>query len=204
MLEKYFFPSCNWCHQNCIRLLCFKINHVVPQIGHDVDHFTSPEGVPGVPETNFNNRPNSFKVLSPPRTCVVMFTYQLLLNWTDELEAIHHSAIPATDKTFATRLTTVWMKRLRQLVLERLLQKSLMSMQPPLKTPTATTEAHEERESTEDVSSKKGRKFGRQSSDKSTKWRHKSMIRTGLAAGALIIVLLYWTSCWCPCNCPGL
>ena len=133
MLEKYFFPSCNWCHQNCIRLLCFKINHVVPQIGHDVDHFTSPEGVPGVPETNFNNRPNSFKVLSPPRTCVVMFTYQLLLNWTDELEAIHHSAIPATDKTFATRLTTVWMKRLRQLVLERLLQKSLMSMQPPSK-----------------------------------------------------------------------
>ena len=42
------------------------------QVGHDVDHFTSPEGVPGVPETNFNNRPNSFRILSPPRTCVVM------------------------------------------------------------------------------------------------------------------------------------
>ncbi|KAJ6351985.1 hypothetical protein OIU76_001239 [Salix suchowensis] len=41
------------------------------RVGHDVDHFTSPEGMPGVPETNFNNRPNSFKVLSPPRTCVV-------------------------------------------------------------------------------------------------------------------------------------
>ncbi|XP_073275116.1 1,4-alpha-glucan-branching enzyme-like isoform X2 [Primulina huaijiensis] len=40
------------------------------RIGHDVDHFTMPEGIPGVPETNFNNRPNSFKVLSPPRTCV--------------------------------------------------------------------------------------------------------------------------------------
>ncbi|KAL7116504.1 hypothetical protein ACP275_03G009000 [Erythranthe tilingii] len=40
-------------------------------VSHDVDHFTTPEGVPGVPETNFNNRPNSFKVLSPPRTCVV-------------------------------------------------------------------------------------------------------------------------------------
>ncbi|KAL2895575.1 1 4-alpha-glucan-branching enzyme 1 chloroplastic/amyloplastic [Bienertia sinuspersici] len=36
------------------------------RVGHDVDHFTNPEGIPGVPETNFNNRPNSFKVLSPP------------------------------------------------------------------------------------------------------------------------------------------
>lgn len=44
------------------------------QVGHDADHFTSPEGIPGVPETNFNNRPNSFKVLSPPRTCVVWLT----------------------------------------------------------------------------------------------------------------------------------
>ncbi|KAG6402412.1 hypothetical protein SASPL_134605 [Salvia splendens] len=43
------------------------------RVAHDSDHFTSPEGVPGVPETNFNNRPNSFKVLSPPRTCVVYY-----------------------------------------------------------------------------------------------------------------------------------
>ncbi|PON90456.1 Glycoside hydrolase [Trema orientale] len=43
------------------------------RVGHDVDHFTSPEGIPGVPETNFNNRPNSFKVLSPSRTCVVYY-----------------------------------------------------------------------------------------------------------------------------------
>ncbi|XP_073140398.1 1,4-alpha-glucan-branching enzyme 1, chloroplastic/amyloplastic-like isoform X2 [Henckelia pumila] len=43
------------------------------RVGHDVDHFTMPEGIPGVPETNFNNRPNSFKVLSPPRTCVVYY-----------------------------------------------------------------------------------------------------------------------------------
>ncbi|KAG5613596.1 hypothetical protein H5410_024877 [Solanum commersonii] len=41
--------------------------------GHDVDHFTSPEGIPGVPETNFNGRPNSFKVLSPARTCVAYY-----------------------------------------------------------------------------------------------------------------------------------
>ncbi|XP_050234417.1 1,4-alpha-glucan-branching enzyme 1, chloroplastic/amyloplastic-like [Mercurialis annua] len=43
------------------------------RVGHDVDHFTSPEGIPGVPETNFNNRPNSFKILSPPRTCVAYY-----------------------------------------------------------------------------------------------------------------------------------
>ncbi|PRQ27341.1 putative 1,4-alpha-glucan branching enzyme [Rosa chinensis] len=43
------------------------------RVGHDVDHFTFPEGIPGVPETNFNGRPNSFRVLSPPRTCVVYY-----------------------------------------------------------------------------------------------------------------------------------
>ncbi|VVA25717.1 PREDICTED: 1 [Prunus dulcis] len=43
------------------------------RVGHDVDHFTFPEGIPGVPETNFNNRPNSFKVLSPAHTCVVYY-----------------------------------------------------------------------------------------------------------------------------------
>ncbi|KAK6939075.1 Alpha-amylase/branching enzyme, C-terminal all beta [Dillenia turbinata] len=43
------------------------------RVGHNVDHFTNPEGIPGVPETNFNNRPNSFKVLSPARTCVVYY-----------------------------------------------------------------------------------------------------------------------------------
>ncbi|KAJ6819645.1 1,4-alpha-glucan-branching enzyme 1, chloroplastic/amyloplastic-like [Iris pallida] len=43
------------------------------RVDHDVDHFTSPEGIPGVPETNFNNRPNSFKVLVPARTCLVYY-----------------------------------------------------------------------------------------------------------------------------------
>ncbi|GAQ80177.1 starch branching enzyme [Klebsormidium nitens] len=36
-----------------------------------VDHFTSPEGEPGKPETNFNNRPNSFLTGAPPRTAQV-------------------------------------------------------------------------------------------------------------------------------------
>lgn len=43
------------------------------RVGHDVDHFTNPEGTPGVPETNFNNRPNSFMVLSPAHTCVAYY-----------------------------------------------------------------------------------------------------------------------------------
>ncbi|XP_047325240.1 1,4-alpha-glucan-branching enzyme-like isoform X1 [Impatiens glandulifera] len=43
------------------------------RVDNDVEHFTSPEGIPGVPETNFNNRPNSFKVLSPSRTCVAYY-----------------------------------------------------------------------------------------------------------------------------------
>lgn len=43
------------------------------RVGHDANHFTSPEGIPGVPETNFNNRPNSFKVLAPARTCVAYY-----------------------------------------------------------------------------------------------------------------------------------
>ncbi|XP_057468700.1 1,4-alpha-glucan-branching enzyme 1, chloroplastic/amyloplastic-like isoform X1 [Actinidia eriantha] len=56
------------------------------RVGHDVDHFTSPEGIPGVPETNFNNRPNSFKVLSPPRTCVVYYRVDENLEESDGLE----------------------------------------------------------------------------------------------------------------------
>ncbi|KAJ8762114.1 hypothetical protein K2173_007264 [Erythroxylum novogranatense] len=43
------------------------------RVCHDADHFTTPEGIPGVPDANFNNRPNSFKVLSPPRTCVAYY-----------------------------------------------------------------------------------------------------------------------------------
>eukprot|EP01026_Neomeris_dumetosa_P075611 TRINITY_DN80114_c0_g1_i3.p1 TRINITY_DN80114_c0_g1~~TRINITY_DN80114_c0_g1_i3.p1 ORF type:complete len:614 (-),score=89.52 TRINITY_DN80114_c0_g1_i3:247-1854(-) len=40
------------------------------RVGHDVDHFTHHEGTPGVPETNFNDRPHSMMVLSPSRTVV--------------------------------------------------------------------------------------------------------------------------------------
>ncbi|EPS72458.1 hypothetical protein M569_02296, partial [Genlisea aurea] len=46
------------------------------RIQRGVDHFTSPEGIPGVAETNYKNRPNSFKVLSPPRTCQAYYRVQ--------------------------------------------------------------------------------------------------------------------------------
>ncbi|CAM6098956.1 unnamed protein product [Calypogeia fissa] len=43
------------------------------RVDHNVDHFTSPEGIPGKPETNFNNRPHSFLVLAPSRSCQVYY-----------------------------------------------------------------------------------------------------------------------------------
>uniref|UniRef100_A0A7N0V7G2 1,4-alpha-glucan branching enzyme n=1 Tax=Kalanchoe fedtschenkoi TaxID=63787 RepID=A0A7N0V7G2_KALFE len=58
------------------------------RVGHDADHFTSPEGIPGVPETNFNNRPNSFKVLSPARTCVAYYRVEEEEDVEDEIEEI--------------------------------------------------------------------------------------------------------------------
>uniref|UniRef100_A0A5B6ZSP6 1,4-alpha-glucan branching enzyme n=1 Tax=Davidia involucrata TaxID=16924 RepID=A0A5B6ZSP6_DAVIN len=58
------------------------------RVGHDVDHFTSPEGIPGVPETNFNNRPNSFKVLSPAQTCVVYYRVEDDLEKSKDCEPV--------------------------------------------------------------------------------------------------------------------
>jgi len=66
------------------------------RVGHNVDHFTSPEGIPGVPETNFNNRPNSFKILSPPRTCVVYYRVEE----SDE-EEDNNSALLSVNDTLA-------------------------------------------------------------------------------------------------------
>ncbi|KAF7140267.1 hypothetical protein RHSIM_Rhsim06G0006900 [Rhododendron simsii] len=67
------------------------------RVGHDVDHFTSPEGIPGVPETNFNNRPNSFKVLSPARTCVVYHRVEEDLEKNDQSDMASVSESAATD-----------------------------------------------------------------------------------------------------------
>ncbi|CAL5384496.1 unnamed protein product [Camellia sinensis] len=58
------------------------------RVGHDADHFTSPEGIPGVPETNFNNRPNSLKVLSPPRTCVVYYRVEEMVEESNDSETL--------------------------------------------------------------------------------------------------------------------
>lgn len=48
------------------------------QVDHNVDHFSSPEGEPGKPETNYNNRPHSFMVMSPCRSCQVSKQCSLL------------------------------------------------------------------------------------------------------------------------------
>ncbi|GMH18906.1 hypothetical protein Nepgr_020747 [Nepenthes gracilis] len=69
------------------------------RVDHDIDHFTMAEGIPGVPETNFNNRPNSFKVLSPPRTCVAY--YRVEENQEQSKESI------TGDDTLASDLATL-------------------------------------------------------------------------------------------------
>ncbi|GFP98544.1 1 4-alpha-glucan-branching enzyme [Phtheirospermum japonicum] len=76
------------------------------RVSHDVEHFTNPEGVPGVPETNFNNRPNSFKVLSPPRTCVVYYRVEedLKESENDDLTVSRsNEAVAAATKPFSIR-----------------------------------------------------------------------------------------------------
>lgn len=67
------------------------------RVGHNIDHFTSPEGIPGVPETNFNNRPNSFKVLSPARTCVVYYR-------VDESKEKENDDLVGANETRATNV----------------------------------------------------------------------------------------------------
>ncbi|KAK8456237.1 hypothetical protein SEVIR_4G298600v4 [Setaria viridis] len=115
------------------------------RVGHDVDHFTSPEGVPGVPETNFNNRPNSFKVLSPPRTCVAYYRVD------EEAEGLEGKAETASSpeviEVDATPSTEGYGEAADRMA----------------------TSGGKKYGSTEDASGKKGRKLGRQSSDKSTK-----------------------------------
>lgn len=54
------------------------VPYCLMQVDHNVDHFSSPEGEPGKPETNYNNRPHSFMVMSPCRSCQVCKQYSLL------------------------------------------------------------------------------------------------------------------------------
>ncbi|XP_016508689.1 1,4-alpha-glucan-branching enzyme isoform X1 [Nicotiana tabacum] len=67
------------------------------RVGHDVDHFTSPEGIPGVPETNFNGRPNSFKVLSPARTCVAYYRVEESIAETEDDQTAISSELPTAN-----------------------------------------------------------------------------------------------------------
>ncbi|KAJ1260830.1 hypothetical protein BS78_10G262500 [Paspalum vaginatum] len=115
------------------------------RVGHDVDHFTSPEGVPGVPETNFNNRPNSFKVLSPPRTCVAYYR-------VDE-EAGAGKTCPEIMDAYATpaKAPTATTEEREETAYRKATSGGKMD------------------DWTEDISGKKGRKPVRQPSDKKTK-----------------------------------
>eukprot|EP00897_Mesotaenium_endlicherianum_P001684 jgi/Mesen1/1543/ME001330S00501 len=56
-----------------VNLTALNPNPSAWQVGADVDHFSSPEGEPGKPETNFNNRCVSIQVLSPSRSCQVYY-----------------------------------------------------------------------------------------------------------------------------------
>eukprot|EP00850_Spirogloea_muscicola_P017671 SM000154S01406 [mRNA] locus=s154:85782:87939:- [translate_table: standard] len=52
------------------------------RVNGDVDHFSSPEGIPGEPDTNFNNRPCSIQVLSPSRSCQVQQNQVVCFWWS--------------------------------------------------------------------------------------------------------------------------
>ncbi|KAF6157791.1 hypothetical protein GIB67_038259 [Kingdonia uniflora] len=67
------------------------------RVSHDTYHFTSPEGIPGKPETNFNNRPNSFKILSPARTCVAYFRVEEDLEDSFDEKLVVVEETPAED-----------------------------------------------------------------------------------------------------------
>ncbi|KAK6939225.1 Alpha-amylase/branching enzyme, C-terminal all beta [Dillenia turbinata] len=69
------------------------------RVGHDADRLTNPEGIPGLPVTSFNNRPNSVEVLSPARTCVVYYRVEEDVEESDHIEEL--------DETEETTVTDV-------------------------------------------------------------------------------------------------
>lgn len=75
----------------------FCLKTLLMQVGHDIDHFTSPEGVVGKPETNFKNRPHSFFVLSPCRSCQVRAFPQK--NKVDNITCTAHLLLFAPNAT---------------------------------------------------------------------------------------------------------
>ncbi|KAF7141286.1 hypothetical protein RHSIM_Rhsim06G0019100 [Rhododendron simsii] len=79
----------------------FLCNQEKELVGHDVDHFTSPEGIPGVPETNFSNRPNSLNSAYSHQLalvcCVVYHRVEEELGKTDESDTTSVSESAVTD-----------------------------------------------------------------------------------------------------------
>jgi 1,4-alpha-glucan branching enzyme len=51
------------------------------RVPHDPEMFSQPEGVPGRPETNFNNRPHSIIVQAPSRSVVVYANMDDEVRW---------------------------------------------------------------------------------------------------------------------------
>ncbi|KAF7140080.1 hypothetical protein RHSIM_Rhsim06G0019000 [Rhododendron simsii] len=68
-------------------------------VGHDVDQFISPEGIPGVPETNFSNRPNSFNSKYSHQHALVCCVHRVEeeLGKTDESDTTSVSESAVTD-----------------------------------------------------------------------------------------------------------
>ena len=56
------------------------------RVPHDPVMFSDPEGEPGRPETNFNNRPHSFTVCAPCRTLVVYANMDDKARWNAAAE----------------------------------------------------------------------------------------------------------------------
>ena len=71
------------------------------QVGHDVDHFSSPEGVPGKPETNYKNRCASIMVLSPARSVQVGGKHGIL--WKETHQKMKHKIRCKKTLNFETR-----------------------------------------------------------------------------------------------------
>lgn len=69
------------------------------RVPHDPVMFSTPEGEPGKPETNFNNRPHSFTVASPARSLVVYANMDDKARWAEATGDTQEEAAAPKKKT---------------------------------------------------------------------------------------------------------
>ena len=62
------------------------------RVPHDPEMFSQPEGVPGQPETNFNNRPHSIVVQAPCRSVVVYANMDDHVRWRAAMKQLEKTA----------------------------------------------------------------------------------------------------------------